>query len=349
MIDTFKFRIGAGTARFERITTVGASVGWSRSQRLGVHTGYSVSIMTADATADVEALVERAEEDPTSVTVEDIRPFLDAEDDITRKRALDVCQAVAYVDSERIAPLIPDLLAGVEEDFLAIKHSALGAIGHLVPDEPDAVAEGVEALARELDGETPLTRFLAAKSVAILAAERPERVAEHVESLFATLGRDGPTVPEEVTRSQFGTPDGTEPVREEIGKNVSQHENARELAATALAEIVEVDPAAIAAHAEALPPYVDDDNAVVSGTVVNIVATLASEGYDLPDGTADRVEATLPDGSSQLRARSLRALGYLTATGAVDTVRTVAEETDDEELAAFARETAEWLESADAE
>lgn len=305
--------------------------------------------MTPDATADVENLVERAEEDPTTVTVEDIRPFLAADDEITRKRALDVCQAVAYVDAERIAPLVPDLRTFVDDDFLAIKHAALGALGHLVPEEPDAVAEGIEPIAAELDGETPLTRFLAAKTVALLAVERPGRVAEHVEELLAALDQEGPAVPDEVTQSQFSGPDENEPVREEIGKNVAQNENARELAATALAEVVTTDPDAFVPHLEDVRTYVDDQNDVVSGNVVDIVSTLAAADYDLPDGTADRVEATIPDGSTQQQAQALRALGYLTATDAVDTVWTVAEEAEDEELAAFAADTAEWLESVDDE
>ncbi|WEL21000.1 hypothetical protein [Halorhabdus sp. BNX81] len=301
--------------------------------------------MTADATGDVETLVERAEEEPTSVTVADIRPYLEADEDITRKRALDVCQAVAYVDSERIAPLIPDLLDFVEDDFLAVKHSALGAIGHLVPDEPDAVAEGAEKLTRELTGETPLTRFLAAKSVALLAFERPGALVDHVEELVAALGQEGPRLPDESTESQFTASD--DPVREEIGKNVAQNENARELAAKALVAVAETDPDAIVPHLGALQPYVDDRNEIVSGPLIEIVSTLAADDYTIPDGIAERVESTLPDGSTQLRARSLRALGYLSATDAADTVRTVAEEADDEELAAFAADTAEWLESAD--
>ncbi|WEL17113.1 HEAT repeats containing protein [Halorhabdus sp. SVX81] len=301
--------------------------------------------MTADATGDVETLVERAEEEPTSVTVADIRPYLEADEDITRKRALDVCQAVAYVDSERIAPLIPDLLDFVEDDFLAVKHSALGAIGHLVPDEPDAVAEGAEKLTRELSGKTPLTRFLAAKSVAFLAFERPGALVDHVDALVAALDQDGPTLPDEPAGSQFTGPD--DPVREEIGKNVAQNENARELAAKALVAVAETDPDAIVPHLEALGPYVDDRNEIVSGPLIEIVSTLAADDYTIPDGIAERVESTLPDGSTQLRARSLRALGYLSATDAADTVRTVAEEADDEELAAFAADTAEWLESAD--
>lgn len=303
--------------------------------------------MTVDATGDVESLVERAEEEPTSVTAEDVRPFLEVDDDIVRKRALDVCQAVAYVDSDRIAPLIPDILTFVEDDFLAVKHSALGAIGHLVPDEPDAVAEGVQALTRELSGETPLTRFLAAKSVALLAFERPAVLTDHVEDLVAALGQEGPTLPEDSTQTQFTGPD--DPVREEIGKNVAQNENARELTAKALVAVAETDPDAIAPHLEALRPYVDDQNEIVSGPLLEIVSTLAADDYDVPDGIAERVEATLPDGSTELRARSLRALGYLSATDAVDTVRTVVEDAEDDELAAFAADTAEWLESADDE
>ncbi|CCQ34453.1 HEAT domain containing protein [Halorhabdus tiamatea SARL4B] len=302
--------------------------------------------MTANATGDVESLVERAEEEPTSVTAEDVRPFLEADDDIVRKRALDVCQAVGYVDSDRIAPLIPDILTFVEDDFLAVKHSALGAIGHLVPDEPDAVAKGVQALTRELTGETPLTRFLAAKSVALLAFERPAVVAGHAEELVAALGQEGPTLPES-KQTTFADPD--DPVREEVGKNVAQNENARELTAKALVAVAETDPDAIAPHLEALRPYVDDQNEIVAGPLLEIVSTLAAEDYAVPDGVAERVEATLPNGSTQLQARSLRALGYLSATDAVDTVRTVAEEAEDDELAAFAADTAEWLESVDDE
>lgn len=303
--------------------------------------------MPVDTAEDVEALVERAEEDPTSVTVDDVRPFLESDDEITRKRALDVCQAVAYTDAERILPLVPELIAFADDDFLAIKHSALGALSHLVQDEPDAVAEGVGTVARSLDGETPLTRFLAAKTVALLAVKRPERVAEHVDSLFDALDRDDPTVPEEVKQPSFGSPDEHEPVREEIGKNISQNQNARELAATTLLVVAETDPEAIVPHLDAVERYVTDDNAIVSGQFVDVVSTLATEDYALPDGIDERVEATLPDGSTQLRARSLRALGYLTATDAVETIRDVAEETDDDELAAFAEDTAEWLESAE--
>jgi len=314
------------------------------SQRLEVLARYVGAVMTADATADVEALVERAEEDPRSVTAEDIRPFLEVDEDIVRKRALDVCQAVAYVDSDRVSPLIPDILTFVEDDFLAVKHSALGAIGHLVPDEPDAVAEGVETLTQQLTGETPLTRFLAAKSVALLAFERPAVLTDHVDALVATLGQEGPTLPES-ERTTFADPD--DPVREEVGKNVAQNENARELAAKALVAVAETDPEAIAPHLEALRPYVDDQNTIVSGPILEVVSRLAADDYAIPDGIAERVEATLPDGSTELRARSLRALGYLSATDAVDTVWTVAEEAEDEELAAFAADTAEWLESAD--
>lgn len=303
--------------------------------------------MPADATADVEELVERAEEDPESVTVADIRPYLEAEDEITQKRALDVCQAVAYVDSERIAPLVPELIEFAGDDFLASKNAALGTISHLAPDETDAVAEGLETLTRALDSETPITRYLAAKCVAFVAADRPEEVAEHVEQLFAALNRESPDFPEEIQQGKsFSSPDETTPERDEISKNVAQAENARELAAKTVVEVTKADPDAIEPYIENVHAHVDDTNQVVSGALIEVVSILSSEGYTLPAGTADRIESTLPEGSTQLRARSLRALGYLSATGAVDTIRDVAEDTDDEDLATFAEETANWLESA---
>ncbi|MFB6202181.1 MAG: hypothetical protein ABEI98_09245 [Halorhabdus sp.] len=301
--------------------------------------------MSADTTADVEKLVERAEDDPSSVSIEEVRPYFEAEDEFTRKRAIDICQAIAYVEPERVVPLVPDLVAFAEDDFLAIKHAALGAISHIVQDEPDAVLDGIDTVAQSLDGETPLTRFLAAKSFGLLVAERPERVAEHLDALFAALAREGPEVPEEIEQSTFGAPDEHEPVREEIGRNISQNENARQLAAKTIGAIVKDDPDAIVPYLEEVPTYVDDRDPIVSGAFVEIVSDLAAADYDLPDETAERVEATLPDGSTQLRARSLRALGYLSATDAVETIQDVAEDTDDDELEAFAEDTAEFLQS----
>lgn len=305
--------------------------------------------MTADTTTDVKRLVQRAEDDPTSVTATDIRPYLDADDDITRKRALDVCQAVAYSEPARIDPLLEDVIDFVDDDFLAIKHAALGTVGHVVQANPDPIAERTETLVGALDGETPLTRFLASKTIALLSAERPERVAEHVEGVFGVLAEESPDVPEEIKQPSFGQPDEYEPVREQVGENIAQNENARELAAKTLVEIVKNEPEAIASHVDELSPYLDDDNEIVTGAIVEVVATLASEDYEVPETVVAPLEQSLQEDSTQLQARSLRALGYLSATDAVETIETVADETDDEELAAFAEDTAKWLRTASEE
>lgn len=297
--------------------------------------------MTDDAKTAVEDLIDRIESETGRVTAEDIRPYLDHDEQVVRKRAADAAFTVASDDPDEIRPLIDRLTELADEGFIATRQSALGALGAIAAEDPAAVESGFEAYVDGLQASAPRTRIRAGRPFALIVGENPEIAVDHIEDIIAAVEVEQPSEPVSDDATFGGQPD---PAAEMVGEDMKHHEYARELAANALVDIVEVHPAPIADEIDDIEHWLDDQNQLVAGAATDVVAALAEAGYDLPDGISERLQANLDDRPVELQARTVRALGHLEATDAIDSIRTLAENTDDEDLAGLAGDTADWLE-----
>jgi len=300
--------------------------------------------MTSDAKAAVEDLIDRIESSTGRVTAEDIEPYLDHDEQVVRKRAADAAFAVASNEPDEIVPLVDRLIEMADDGFIANRQSAFGALGAIAAEDPAAVEDGFDTYVEGLQDSTPRTRIRAARSFALVVGENPELAVGSLDDIVAAVDVEEPDEPVTEQADFAGQPD---PAAEMVAEDVSNHEFARELASNALVDAVEVAPEAVAEYADAIRPWLDDGNTMIVSAAIDVYSALAAEGYDLPDDLSDHIEAGLVDAPVEVQARAIRALGYLEATDAADTLRDLAQTTDEDELASLATDTADYLDRKD--
>lgn len=256
-------------------------------------------------------------------------------------------RATAFAD--RVTELL-------EDDVLAVRAAAALAAMSLAKQRPESVQQAIPSLVDLLDEDPPLLRFRAAGALAPLTDSHPEAFSEHVDRLVRSL-RHGPrfeTDLQSVAQSSDLTAEQKtqrlsvlKSRTDELERGKIRSAGTREVIVNTLVEIAGIDPEACTPHRSDLVAALSDDDPAVRAGAVEIVRHLADDDPAFAETAVDPLLARLEDEAAFVRARAVRALGYLEAPDAIDPLSELARQESNAELAELAADTADWLGSED--
>ncbi|WP_254821917.1 HEAT repeat domain-containing protein [Haloglomus halophilum] len=269
------------------------------------------SLLAEGCTAPVDALAVLESIGGTDAAdiaplVEVITPYLTDDDDDVRRQAAGCMTKIATADPTDAVGAV-SALATLLEDRVATHHAA-HTLSVVAEADPTAVKPAVPALADAVTDESldTGTRLSATAALGRVANHDPTIALDLVNEVAALLGADDPKL--------------------------------RNNATGLLWEISRL-------HADRVEPHLDTVAELLSAddnlTRVNASAVLARAAEDLPEtarGHVAEVRPLLNDEHHLVRRNACWALGYLADEEALDVLRTVTVEDEDEEV----RERAQW-------
>ncbi|RQG99188.1 HEAT repeat domain-containing protein [Natrarchaeobius oligotrophus] len=301
--------------------------------------------MSTDLESRSRELLERARTEPDRVDVSAIEPLLEADDGHVRHDALRAATLIADDEPDRLRPIAGVIRARVDDPYPVASSTAMMALSLLGESHPDAVRPVAPTIVDHLDDPSPGYRFRAASALVPLAEPYPEFFVERADVLVDRLVAEPVVTPirTEAVREENLSPDRIktrEKAREaDRGRSIA----CREILAHLLVHVANVRPDALADRLEEIADELEAAEPSVREALVDVFGHVAEADLSTVELPIDRTVALLEDDDPTVRARAIRTLGFAGAADAVDSLRAVAESDDDEAVAEFARETADWL------
>jgi hypothetical protein len=280
---------------------------------------------------------------PESIPADELRAALESERSLVRQRGARVCVALAEDDVDRIRPFVDALGSALRDDNAGVRQTAASALRAVAAVDADAVAGVVDDVVALTRSDLPDIRLAGAELLAEVAKERPAACASVVDGLVETLdgpraGADGDSFAADVA-----DPGTEEAIRQRDRESREYGRRARELLSNVLVAVADDSPAAVADRVDAVADLAATDDEIVRGAALDTLGALARESPEAVQPVADVAVPALDAEASVVRARAVRLLGHLGDEAYVEALERVAETDGDEEIAAFADETAAFL------
>lgn len=292
-----------------------------------------------------------ADVDPETATVADlsvatVTRALESDDPLVRQHATDVSVQAAVDDPAAMGPFVDVLVDALDDESVVVVQKAAAALVPLAEAVPAEFGTAGDELVALYQHDVSTARAYGAKLLGTLAVERPAVLVDHVDALLDAL--DAPTG----DLDAVSTAVDSAPVDDEVRAAMSQHDDAelkreqasRETVANAVVAVAETHPEAVATHLGRIADATADAPTIVAAAFVDVIATVAEADPDAARDTKAVLLDHLDHEHPMLRARAVRALGFLGDDDAVDHLRDVAAEDDDEDVRSLATETADFLE-----
>ena len=300
-------------------------------------------------------LVEQAVRTPVAeIDPDEISEQLRSDAATDRALALQTVFRVASAESTQPISVSESVAKLLEDDVLAVRVSAALAAMGIARTRPNEIVPAVPALIDLLADDPPLLRFRAASALAPLTESHPEVFPEHTGRLVAALS-EAPTFDadlERIAQSDELTQDQTQRQlsvlqnrTDEIERSKVRSEGTREVIINILVEVARINPDSCEQYHSDIVTALSDDNTAVRAGAVEVVRHMAAARSDPTEEISEVLIERLTDDAKQVRARAVRALGSLEIAMAVDPLFDLSERETNDELAALAAETAEWLAS----
>ncbi|QGA83657.1 HEAT repeat domain-containing protein [Halomicrobium sp. LC1Hm] len=275
-----------------------------------------------------------------------IRDALDADAAAVRQRGARACEMLAADDIDAVRPLVDDLGQALTDENPGVVQTATSALAEIATTDADAVTDVLDVVATLADADLGGVRLAGAQLLATVATQQPAHCTPIVGALLDALDR--PPAHGDGDHSIAGT------VSDQItSRTIRQHERdeqqhervARQILANVTVAVADEAPSAIAAHVEAVADLTTAEDLVVRGAALDVLGSLGRESPSSVEPVGDAVVACLDAEVPTIRARAIRTLGFLDEPRYADVLRdTAASETDDN-IAAFAEETAAFLDA----
>lgn len=286
--------------------------------------------------------------DPGSVTPDDIdeadlREALSASDPLIRQRGLKVCETVAEQNADAVLPFLDTVAVLAGSDNAPIALRAIAILGAVATNDPTALEGRVSGLVGALDSDIVDVRLSAGSVLGSLVVEQPALLAPYARQLVESLADSEPAP----NSRGFGDVVDDRTTRQTLQEH-EQAERQRQIAGrrtliNVVVAITETEPQLAFDSVDALTTLLTDVDPAVSGGAVDALTELAAIDPAVVAPVSDQLIDCLDHDTATVRARAIRALGYLGDSAAVPKLRTVAENDTDENVRAIAAETAEFL------
>ncbi|UPM42713.1 HEAT repeat domain-containing protein [Halocatena salina] len=297
--------------------------------------------MTTDSTAPLDE-VDPESVTPGAVDESDVHGALASSDPLIRQRGANVCETLAEQNVDTVVPFLDAIASLAGEDNAPIALRAIGILDAVVEDDPHALDSRVSGLIDALDSDVVDVRLTTGTVLGKLVVERPELVAPHTQRLLDSLDDTEP----DHTTTDIST--GTDRVtRQTLQRHEAAERNrliaGRRTLINVVVAVTETEPRSVFDSAVSLGALLDDVDPVVAGGAVDALAELAAIDPTVVAPFGDRLIDCLDRESTVVRARAIRALGYLGDDAAIPKLRTVAETAADETVRSLATKTANFL------
>lgn len=279
------------------------------------------------------------------VPVDLIVAGLESDDNLVRKKAATLNAALAAEDVELVLDHLDRTFDLLDDERAVVIRETVVALMWVAEERPDALEDGVADLVGVLTHDLPLIQNYGAQAVQLLGAERPEWFVPHVESVVDVVEHEriNPLSDDGVEKMNQDT---AEQYRELNHAEDRRHMAARTVAGHVLIELSDIDPAAVAPHADRLVDLLSHDSLGTRTWSAAAIGNLAQYDADLVADAVDPLGELAANSDEMAAANAVTALGHIGDDGAVEPLREAADDDSvDEDVRALASETADFLES----
>lgn len=296
--------------------------------------------MTADSSALFDGI------DPESVTPGDIteaalHEALSSSDPLLRQRGANACETLTEHDVDAVVPVLDELAALAGGDNAPVALRAIATLDAVAETDPTALDGRLSGLVSALDSDVVDVRLTAGTVLRKIVVKQPALLAPHTQQLVESLSATEPN------SSDFGDVVDDQETR----RTLKQHEEAerqrqiagRRMLINIVVAITETEPRSAFDSVDALATLLEDWDPAVSGGAVDALAELAAIDPAVVAHLSEQLTDCLDHDTASVRARAVRALGYLGDDEAVSKLRAVGENDADGDVRAIAAETADFL------
>lgn len=280
---------------------------------------------------------------PETIPTDEIRAALESERSLVRQRGAHVCVALAEGDPAEIRPFVEALGAALHDDNAGVVQTAASALQSLVDDDASALADIVDDIALLTGAPLPDLRLAGAELLAGVARSRPADCAPVVGDLLDRLGEPRATADTDSFSAHAANRETKEAIQQRDREGREYGRRARQLLSNVVVAVAEERPAVVGDHVETLGELAATDDEIVRGAALDALHAGAQESPDTVRPVAETAVSALDADASVVRARAIRLLGVIGEEGYVEALEAVAATDEDDEIAAFAAETAAFL------
>lgn len=297
--------------------------------------------MTANTSNPLDG-IEPDSVTPGSVDEAEVRSALSSSSPLVQQRGVEVCETLAETNLDAVLPFLDDIapLAGVDNAAIALR--AISVLDTVAGREPGTLDGRVAGLADAAGSEIVDVQLTAGVAFGKLVVTRPDVVAPHVRTLVAAIRATEPD-PSPGDFSVVDDPVTRQTLQEHQESERQRRTSGRRTLINVVVAVCEEEPASAFGTVEDLLGLLDDVDPSVVGGAVDALGELAAADTGAVEAATGGLLGCLDHPRTFVRARAIRALGYLGDDDAVPRLRTVAEEDDDEDVREVAFETAEFL------
>lgn len=280
---------------------------------------------------------------PEAIDRDEVRAALTSSRAHLRQRGARACERLVEADVERVRPLVDDLGHALTAENPGVVQSAASALTAVAEADVTAVAEVVEQAASLAEADLAGVQLAGAQVLAVVARERPEYCTSVVGGLVESLGQPLPVTDDDSLAESVDDWETRQTIRQHEQEEREHATLARQLYANVVVAVADAAPAAVTDHVAAVAELTDHDDPVVCGAALDTLGAVGREHRSAVEPFTADIVACLDADESVLRSRAIRALGYIDAEDAVAALETTAETDPNDDVAAFADETAAFL------
>ena len=280
---------------------------------------------------------------PEAIDRDEVRAALTSSRAHVRQRGARACERLVEADVDAVRPLVGELGRALTAENPGVVQSAASALTAVAEADVTATAEVIEQAASLADADLAGVQLAGAQVLAVVARERPEYCTSVVGTLVGSLGKPLPVTEDDSLAESVADWETRQTIRQHEQEERQHASLARQLVANVVVAVAEAAPAAVTDHAEAVARLTDHDDPAVCGAALDTLGAVGREHSPVVAPFTDRIVACLDADESVLRSRAIRALGYIGADDAVAALETTAETDPNDDVAAFADETAAFL------
>ena len=279
--------------------------------------------------------------DPTA-----IRTALNADAASVRQRGARVCKIVSEDDVDTVRPFVSELGRLLSDENPGVVQTATSALTEIATADTTAVVDVLDDVVALGDAELGSVQLSAAQLLRTVANQDPTHCSSVVDVLLDRLLRPPEVGSDDQSVATHIEDRVTSRVVQQHEREEQQHEQvARHIFANIAVAVAETEPSALTDHIETVADLTAVEDVVVRGAALDILGPLCRDDPSKVEPFGDVIAACLDTDVSVLEARAIRTLGFLGDAQYADVLREVAATESDEEIAAFAEETAAHLES----
>lgn len=280
---------------------------------------------------------------PETIDTDEVRAALTSSRAHVRQRGARACERLVEADVDAVRPLVADLGRALTAENPGVVQSAASALTEIAEADVAAVESVVQQAASLADADLAGVQLSGAQVLAVVGRERPAYCSPVVGTLVESLGQPLPTTADDSLAESVDDWETRQTIRQHEQEEQEQASLARQLVANVVVAVAEADPAAVTDHVANVADLTDHEDPVVRGAALD---TLGAVGREYPSAVTPftaAVVACLDADESVLRSRAIRALGHVGAADCVEALETTAESDPNDDVAAFAEETAAFL------